>query len=254
MNLALFASGDVGYQVARFLRESGESLACLVINEGDPAGQAAKIAEVSGAAPERIIRSRVLYEAETLACLRELRLDLAILAWWPYILKPPLVRMPRLGCLNFHPSMLPHDRGKHYNFWTLAEGSPFGVTIHFIDEGIDTGDIAFQSSIEKTWEDTGKTLFEKAQTELVRLFIEKFPEIKAGRIPRMSQDPSEGSYHREFEMDLACRIELDRSYEARALLNLLRARTFPPHPACYFYSDGDRYEVRVEIRRVAVEP
>lgn len=85
-----------------------------------------------------------------------------ILAWWSYVLKENLIRIPRIGCLNFYPSFLPYNRGKHYNFWTIVEGNPFGVSQHSVDQGIDTGDIAYQSRIAKTWEDTGEALYHKA--------------------------------------------------------------------------------------------
>ena len=134
--------------------------------------------------------------------------------------KKKLDKNPRLGCLNFHPSYLPYNRGKHYNFWSLVEDTTFGVTLHFLDEGVDTGDIAFQSIIDKSWEDTGETLYNKAQQEIVRLFKTKFPEIKNGSIPRQPQEMSKGSFHRSEELDFASRIDLDRSYKARELLNL----------------------------------
>lgn len=102
-----------------------------------------------------------------------MQLDLIILAWWPYILKEALIKIPKIGCLNFHPSYLPYNRGKHPNFWSLVEDVPFGVSLHFVDTGIDSGSIAFQKIVPKSWEDTGKTLHEKGKREIVKLFQEK---------------------------------------------------------------------------------
>ena len=126
--------------------------------------------------------------------------------------------------------------------------APFGVTLHWVGAGVDCGDIAFQSLIETSWEDTGATLYYKAQEEIVRLFKEKFSEIKAGRIPRLPQDLARGSFHLARELEDASRIELDKTYTAAELLNLLRARTFQPHPAAWFEAEGRRYEVRIEIK------
>ena len=175
MNIALFAAGNVGFQIAKFFGDSNESLACLILdyNAGEAANE--RMIRASGIEPARVIYSNALYEESIIAHLKELQLDLGILAWWPYIIKEPVLDIPRIGILNFHPSYLPYNRGKHYNFWTIVEDTPFGVTLHFIDKDIDSGEIAFQSRIPKTWEDTGKTLYEKAQSAIVQLFIDNFP-------------------------------------------------------------------------------
>lgn len=250
MKIGLFAANVVGSRIAKFLGDQGETPACLVLDSQDPAGLNPGIVANSGVTDSNFVfASNALSGSQTLDRLRALDLDLIVLAWWPYILKPELIKIPRLGCLNFHPSFLPYNRGKHYNFWAIVESAPFGVTIHWVDVAVDGGDIAFQSRIETTWEDTGATLYYKAQEEIVRLFTEKFTEIKAGRIPRIPQDLAHGSVHFARELEEASRIELDQAYTARTLLNLLRARTFPPHPAAWFTDDGKRYEVRIEIKR-----
>lgn len=250
MKIGLFAADVVGGRIARFFGEQGDTPACLAIDEKDPAGLNSKIVADCGVDSSLVFLSNSLGDPQTLDRLRALELDLIVLAWWPYILKQDLIEVPGLGCLNFHPSLLPYNRGKHYNFWAIVEGSPFGVTLHWVEAGIDCGEIAFQSRIDTSWEDTGATLYYKAQEEMVRLFTEKFPEIKAGRIPRIPQDLARGSVHRARELEEASRIELDQTYPARTLFNLLRARTFPPHPAASFIDEGKRYEVRIEIKRV----
>jgi methionyl-tRNA formyltransferase len=254
MKIGLFAANVVGSRIARFLGDQGEPPACLAIDALDPAGLNSNIIADAGLVDSSLVfTSNSLSDQATLERLRELNLDLIVLAWWPSILKQQLIEIPRLGCLNFHPSFLPYNRGKHYNFWAIVEGAPFGVTIHWVDVAVDCGDIAFQSRIDTSWEDTGATLYYKAQEEIVRLFKEKFSEIKAGRIPRIPQDLGRGSVHFARELDQVSRMELDRNYTARELLNLLRARTFSPHPAAWFVDDGKRYEVRIEIKRVDEE-
>ena len=62
------------------------------------------------------------------------------------------------------------------------------MTIHWIDEGVDTGPIAFQRAIEVTWEDARATLYRKAQQAIVNLFREVLPTILSGDIPRWLED------------------------------------------------------------------
>lgn len=252
MNIALFAADIVGHEVANFFGEKNEPLTCLILDSKDKKGFNAQILADSGIKENnRVFYSDSLYKEETLNILKKMNLDLAILAWWPYIIKDDLTKMCKIGCLNFHPSYLPYNRGKDPNFWSFVEDVPFGVSLHFVDSGIDSGDIAFQSVIEKSWEDTGKTLYEKALKEIVKLFKNNFQQIKSGKIPRKPQDLRRGSFHRRRELDLASMIDLDKSYKARDLLNIIRARTFDPHPAAWFVDNGEKYELRIEIKRVS---
>lgn len=176
--------------------------------------------------------------------------DLGILAWWPKILKNPLLATPKLGFLNTHPSLLPHNRGKHYNFWALVEQAPFGVTIHRVDSGVDTGDIVAQATIEYDWCDTGETLYNKAQSAMFELFCKTYPVLRKGQFDSKPQNVFLGSFHRAMEIESASKIDLDANYRGRELLNLLRARTFEGYPGCWFEESGERYEISVKIRKM----
>jgi methionyl-tRNA formyltransferase len=250
MRLGLFTSDEVGFEIAAFLAESGDPPDCLVLDTADRRSINHKTVAVSSVNPERVFYTSDSCNEQTIAALRQLDLDLGILAWWPYIVRTPLIDVPRRGFLNFHPSLLPLGRGKDPYFWSIVEGSPFGVTLHFIDRGIDSGDVAFQRQIPVGWEDSGQTLYEKARCQIIELFKENYQRIKAGNIPRLPQSPHQGSFHRRAELDQASRIELDKHYTAQDLLNRLRARTFPPHPGCQFQEGGRSYQVRVSIEEV----
>lgn len=248
MKIALFAACEVGYEIVKFFHETNEEFSCLVLDAKDKENINKNILDI--AKNKEIIYSDHLYKKQSLDALQQMHLDLIILAWWPYIIKENIIKIPKLGCLNFHPSFLPFNRGKHPNFWSLVEDVPYGVSIHFVENQVDSGDIAFQEISEKTWEDTGKSLHEKGKREIVNLFKKNFPRIKNEEIPKFKQDLTEGSFHKSGEIDQASRIKLDEKYEVRHLLNILRARTFPPYPAAWFMENGQKFEVRVEIKKV----
>jgi methionyl-tRNA formyltransferase len=249
MEIALFAAHNVGKEIAEIFARFNDVPAFLVLDSLDKEGVNSNIIRTSGVLSERIFYSESLDKECTLSRLRAVGCDLAILAWWPYILKRKIIEIPRMGILNTHPSLLPYNPGKHYNFWTIVEDTPFGVTLHWVDEDVDAGDIAFQERIEKTWEDTGETLYYKAQKEIVKLFQRKYVEIRRGNIPRIRQQHEQGIFHRSEEIDNASRIEIDNNYKARDLLNILRARTFPPHPGAWFVENGERYEIRIKVTK-----
>jgi methionyl-tRNA formyltransferase len=245
VKIALFAAGEVGSAALSVMLEAGCPPAA-VVGEAD---EIAVLAERAAAAPGQAFAADDLTSSAGQARFAELGIDLGILAWWNRLIKQPLLGVPRLGYLNFHPSYLPYNRGKHYNFWTIVEETPFGVTIHWITDGIDDGDIAFQQRIEKTWEDTGESLYARARKAMVELFRDSFDRIRAGDIPRVQQPEGVGSFHFAHELEAASQIVLDDTYTARSLLNLLRARTFPPHPGAWFEEEGQRYEIELRLRR-----
>lgn len=243
MKLLLLADQKVGFEITRFLVEEypGDLVMVVTTEKND-------IYEFA------VSRSTLAYVFETeetlLHAASSCSVDLGILAWWPRLIKPPLFRWPRLGFINTHPSFLPHNRGKHYNFWALVEEAPFGVSLHCIDSGIDTGDIVVQKRIDYGWCDNGESLYRKAEDAIIKLFRENYPNWRKGFFQRKPQELSKGSFHSADELEGASRIHLEGNYRGREILNLLRARSFQGHPACWFEENGQRYEVRIEIQQV----
>jgi methionyl-tRNA formyltransferase len=243
MKLLLMSNGKVGKEIAMWvMAKYPEDIGTIVTVVDNEINQCAR----DKCIPNLVFQS----ENQVLDDLSEFgKFDLGILAWWPNIISPRIMALTANGFINTHPSFLPYNRGKHYNFWALIEQVPFGVSLHFITSGIDDGDIVVQQRIAYDWEDTGESLYNKASSSIVELFESTYPNIRNGNIQRIKQDLSKGSFHHSKEINNASNILLDNSYTARELLNLLRARTFTGHPACSFEDAGEVYEVHIKIRR-----
>lgn len=175
-------------------------------------------------------------------------IDLGLLIWWPFIIKSPLLEFPKNGFLNTHPSLLPNNKGKNPNFWSIVESRPFGVTLHKIDSRIDTGPIIAQKEIQYDWTDTGGSLYKKALSEMIELFKATYPKIRL-QISNVKPQSEGGSFHYQKELEPASEIDLNKEYFAKDLLNLLRARTFESYPSCFFKDKGEVYEIRLTISR-----
>jgi methionyl-tRNA formyltransferase len=244
MKNLFLCDGQVGIEICRWLIEHYKEDIGLVVTISDN--------QIKHAVEEVGIDCISVSSAQQLlnqVHARGQTFDWGFLIWWPWIISKELIGLPKYGFINTHPSLLPYNRGKHPNFWALVEGSPFGVSLHFVDEGIDSGDIIAQIPIPYGWEDNGATLYKAAKRAMVDLFKKSYPDIRDRTFARTPQDLTSGSFHLSSELECASRIDLDAHYRARDLLNLLRARTFPGHPACWFQDDGQTYEVRVEIRK-----
>lgn len=118
-----------------------------------------------------------------------------------HILPKDIVVTFRDRAINLHISYLPWNRGTHPNFWSFVDDTPKGVTIHYLDEGVDTGDIIVQQQI--TFQPAAETLatsYEKLQWAIQELFKEHWDAIKAGKCKRKKQMGA-GSYHTARDKD-----------------------------------------------------
>ena len=241
VKVVLFADGIVGERICHFLlmafREDLLAIVTVGVNDIYRLAQRYEMNAIWADQKDKLID--LLDEA-----------DLGILAWWPKILSKDVIARPRLGFVNTHPSLLPFNRGKHYNFWAIVEEAPFGVTLHKVDARIDSGDIVAQCQIDYDWTDTGESLYMKAQEKIVDLFEKAYPAWRSSEIDGVPQDCYGGSFHYASELESASFIDLDEACTARHLLNKLRARTFEGYPGCRFADNGTFYEVRVNIRKV----
>lgn len=241
---ALFASGHVGLETVKFClgQENKPKFICI-----SRSGQTNFNDAISAAC--KAVKEGVLINPSSCFLLDEalIHVDVVILAWWPHIIDEHRLAMPKFGWINFHPSLLPWGRGKHPNFWAIVDNRPFGVTLHWATKNLDRGPIIAQRAIEVSPEDTGKTLHERAQHEMIALFQEQWPKLSAGDFATTHVWPDRcGDYHNASEIDSASEIKLDACYSGRQLLNILRGREFDQYHA-WFMEKGLRYEVSIRI-------
>jgi len=147
--------------------------------------------------------------------------DLAILAFVTQIVPAQVFSVPRLGSVCFHPSLLPKYRGASAINWALINGeTTTGVTLFWVDQGIDTGPILLQKEVAVEPDDTtGSLYFNKIFPLGVDAIGEAVDLIEAGNPPRIVQDESKATY------DPPCRDEhakIDWSKPAEQVYNLIR--------------------------------
>ena len=121
-------------------------------------------------------------------------IDFAVSYGYRYIIEPPVLECLPDRIVNLHISLLPWNRGADPNFWSFVDDTPKGVTIHYVDAGIDTGDIIVQREVEFGPNDTLRTTFAGLLRNIEALFHEHWPAIRAGSCPRRRQS-GPGSYH-----------------------------------------------------------
>lgn len=119
------------------------------------------------------------------------------------ILRPNIIRIPRIGVLNAHPGLLPKYRGVDVIPWAILNGDPVGVTIHFVDEGVDTGGIIVRRKIELMEGDTIPRLKSRAKQLSAELMADVVLRIVEGAsLQRIAQTPGEGKQYHRMPRDL----------------------------------------------------
>jgi folate-dependent phosphoribosylglycinamide formyltransferase PurN len=123
--------------------------------------------------------------------------DVIISAFFNRILKKNIIVLPKTGILNVHPGWLPHYKGAMSYFWTLKNNEPYGgVTLHWINEGIDTGDIIAQRRFRLHRHSTQHQALLKAAVIGATLIRKSLEKISAGQsLPAIAQAEGAGAYY-----------------------------------------------------------
>lgn len=164
--------------------------------------------------------------------------DLFVSMSFNQIFKARIINLPRMGTINCHAGKLPFYRGRNILNWALINDErEFGITVHFIDEGIDTGDILLQRTFPITDKDNYKTLLQKSYVECADILYDSIKQLQEGAFNCIKQEEIHpiGFY-------CGPRGEGDEiinwKQPSRALFNFIRALCEPGPKATTFLKDN----------------
>jgi methionyl-tRNA formyltransferase len=175
---------------------------------------------------------------EEVACRIEgARPDLLVSSDWRTWLGPRVFNLPKFGSINVHDALLPRYGGFAPINWAIANGEiETGVTVHFIHDDLDLGDIILQRRIEIGFSDTATDVFYRTLPLFSSLLIESIGLIERGQVPRVRQDRSLATfYHKRSERDSL--VDWNRS--SLEIYNLIRAQS-DPYPNAYSHLNGKK--------------
>jgi len=244
--ILLLANDWPGVQVAKILRACGDTIVRLYLHELAGQKSATELVSESGLPMEAVFTADCLKDPAHIDNLRACEFDWLITVYWAHLLKPEIFQLARRGTVNFHPAPLPINRGWYPHVHSILDGSPIGVTLHQIDASADSGPVWAQEILKLRPDETAKQVYDRLQRNIVDLFAEKWPEIRELKISPTPQ-AGLGCYHKKDEIAHLDDIDLDKPTTARAVINLLRARSFGSRGFAYYSMDGKRYYVRIQI-------
>jgi methionyl-tRNA formyltransferase len=201
-------SGEIGLPTLQWLADSSVAILVGLVTQPDkPAGRAQtltppppKIRAATLGLP--ILQPTKIRAAEELARIAQLSPDLIVVMAYGQILPKKLLEMPSLACLNLHASILPRHRGAAPIQASIVEGDrSTGLTVMYMAEGLDTGDILLTRSIPIRRRETGGSLHDRLAARGPEALASAIELILAGKAPRIPQDESKATYAAKLERE-----------------------------------------------------
>jgi methionyl-tRNA formyltransferase len=249
--MIIVGQGPFGEKVLQALIQKGEDVVGI-FSPSDKRGEAIKVmAEKSRIS---FFRPNLMKDTQVYDAYLKLKPDLAILAFVTDIIPEKLIAIPSLGTICYHPSLLPRHRGASAINWALIQGDTrTGLTVFWVDKGIDTGPILLQKEVEIKPEDTtGALYFNHLFPMGVDAMVEAVELIKKGKAPRIPQDDSKATYEPPCD-DRVAIVDFEKSI--KDIYNLIRG--CDPQPGAYATFRGKRvrfYDAKMDVAEMKKQP
>jgi methionyl-tRNA formyltransferase len=255
MRVLFIGTGEIGVPVLRWLLQSEEHELVGVVTQPDkPVGRAQRIeappikaALGDGLVP--VLQPARIKSAETVAEIRALGPDVIAVMAYGQILPHSVLEIPSIACLNLHASLLPKHRGAAPIQAAIVAGDrESGITVMYMDEGLDTGDVMLQKRLEIAANETGGSLQGRLAQIAPDALWEALALLQAGTAPRVPQDSSAATYAPKLERENG---RIDWSEPAALIERKIRA--FNPWPGAYtVLRDSAGAERKLKVYRATV--
>jgi methionyl-tRNA formyltransferase len=243
MRVLFIGTGDIGLPSLRWLLDSPDHQVVGVVTQPDkPAGRkltltppATKV--MAQAADIPVLQPvKIRHAVEDLLALQP---DVAIVVAYGQLLTRAVLDVPRLGCLNIHASLLPRHRGAAPIQAAIREGDPeTGITIMFMDEGLDTGDILLTVRTPITEQDTGGSLHDRLAALAPSALAPALTQLAAGTAPRTPQDNARATHIGKLTR---AHGRIDWAQDCQQIARTLRA--YAPWPGSHTLLSGQTLKI-----------
>src|ERR1700719_1917742 len=200
MRVVFIGTGEIGLPTLHALQKSQHELAGVVTQPDKPAGRHQKItptpigAAVSGSEIS-ILRPARIKDRQSTEQIRALQPDVIVVMAYGQILPHEVLEIPKIACLNLHASLLPRWRGAAPIQAAIASGDhETGITVMYMNEGLDTGDILLQRKIDILPTDTGGSLHDRLAEIAPEALLESLRMLASGSAPRIPQENALATY------------------------------------------------------------
>jgi len=256
MRIAFIGTGEIGVPTLRMLREWREHEFVGIVTQPDkPVGRDQKLTPPPiKAASKRlsaesatskcelelpVLQPQRIKAQEAIEAIRWLNPDVIVVMAYGQILPRELLEIPKIACLNLHASLLPRWRGAAPIQAAIAAGDhESGITVMYMDEGLDTGDILLEKKIEIAPTETGGSLHNRLAEIAPDALRDAISLLAAGNAPRIPQDDELAIYAPKLEREHG---RIDWVQPAEAIERKIRA--FNPWPGAFMELDKRKLKI-----------
>ncbi len=186
----------------------------------------------------------IKYEAQH---IKKLKPDVIFVLGLSQIIPEQVLEIPTIGCIGSHPALLPQNRGRHPIIWAIANGlERSGITLFWIDRGVDSGDIWDQREFDIKESDVAASIYEKVEMLSLEMLKENIPNLEKGNIHGIKQDSEKASYWRKRTPKDG---EIDWRMSSKRIFDLVRALATPYIGAHCLYKNKGVKIWKVELMR-----
>ncbi len=244
MRIVFMGTPDFAVPSLRALVDAGHEICGVFTQPDKPKDRGMKlqqspVKEYALSIGAKVYQPSKMRDGEALSIVRELEPELVVVAAYGKLLPPDILAVPRLGCINVHSSLLPKYRGAAPINWAILNGEDrTGVTIMYMAEGMDTGDILSQAAIPIDLDEDALRLFGRLAELGAELLVETIGRLEAGTIEAVPQDESRSSHAPMLSRELS---PMDWSRTARQLHDQVRG--LRPWPGAAAVLNGARCKI-----------
>lgn len=234
MRVVFLGTPDFACASLSALVQAGHAVVAVVTQPDRPVGRGGQLApspvkRLAAGLGFLVLQPRRVKHPEAVAALQALAPDLLVTAAFGQILSPEVLAIPRRGALNVHASLLPRYRGAAPIHRAVLAGEPeTGVTIMWMDSGLDTGDMLTWRAVPIAPTDTAGAVHDRLAALGAELLVAALELIDAGQAPRIPQNHEQATYAAKLERQDE---RIDWTEPAAATVN--RVRGLSPWPGAY---------------------
>jgi methionyl-tRNA formyltransferase len=247
MRIVFIGTGEIGVSTLEALLNSEDHVVGVVTQPDKPVGRTQQIepppikkaltdnapnaspARAGRALPLPILQPAKIKDPKAIEQVRAMVPDVIVVMAYGQILPRDVLEIPKIACLNLHASLLPRWRGAAPIQAAIAAGDQeTGITVMYMDEGLDTGDILLQRTTEIRPDDTGRSLHERLAQIAPEALLESLRLLTAGRAPRIPQDNAQATSAPKLKREHG---RIDWSEPAEVIERKIRA--FNPWPGVF---------------------
>jgi methionyl-tRNA formyltransferase len=250
MRVVFIGTGGIGVPALQALLQSGKHQLIGVVTQPDkPIGRKQQIepssikkALIGTKMP--ILQPARIKDRQSIEEIRALSPDVIVVMAYGQILPRTILEIPSLACLNLHASLLPRHRGAAPIQAAIASGdSDTGITVMYMDEGLDTGDILLQHKIGVLPTDTGGSLHDRLAQIAPEVLLEALKLLAQGNAPRVPQDNALATYAPKLSRENG---RIDWTEPAKVVEQKIRA--YNPWPGAFaILTDRPGHELKLKI-------